>query len=302
MKPNNLIPLLTCSLETPKESHLFSSHLVNDDFLKLHGILLNFCNELRKVISTDDAFSGTFTNPIISINSQALLDNTISLTIFTHKTEIMHDSQSITQSIMDFVTLSIDLIVIERYFSRRSYTNYPSNLPGLILNENNKSLSISYSHEIISSIANRIQNTLVNLNKIDEDLYITVGMNGETISIPGISEAIQPVKKHKYDTPEQCTAILRNGNQAINACSFLITLGTAAPKKQTHVESAAPNELTEIRKKARYEDTVLVEIYRLEKELRGITSRIDDIEFVKLITDDLTIQMQLLPIDSHDQD
>jgi hypothetical protein len=68
------------------------------------------------------------------------------------------------------------------------------------------------------------------------------------------------------------------------------------------VESASAKELTKIRIKARYEDIVLVEVYRLEKALRGITSRIDDVEFVRLISDDNTTQMQLLPINIHDQE
>ena len=184
----------------------------------------------------------------------------------------------------------------ERYYTSRSYSFVKSNHPILSLNEKNTTLFINASHKIISYIANKTQNALVKLYEFSDNSAIEVLIDNETILIPGIEHPIQPTKKHKSDAPEQCTAILHNGNQASNNCNFQITIGTSAPKVLTQVETVDDEQLTQIHIKARYEDPVIVEIHHLTKGLRGVPSPIPDIEFVRLITDESANQLQLLPL------
>jgi hypothetical protein len=68
---------------------------------------------LRMAITDEEAFSGLITAPKISIDFSSFSNNIISLTIFIQKPEFIPDFQIIAQRIIDFITLSIDMIVIE---------------------------------------------------------------------------------------------------------------------------------------------------------------------------------------------
>jgi len=203
-------------------------HVDNNDFQTINNILVDFCNGLRSSIKEEKSLSTIITDIIITNDLNALSNGRLAFTFHIQASELIQDLTTVRQSIKDFITLSMDMLVPERYYTSRSYSFVKSNHPILSLNEKNTTLFINASHKIISYIANKTQNALVKLYEFSDNSAIEVLIDNETILIPGIEHPIQPTKKHKSESPEQCTAILHNGNQANNNCNFQITIGRSS--------------------------------------------------------------------------
>ena len=127
-------------------------------------------------------------------------------------------------------------------------------------------------------------------------------MGDECIEIPGFPDTIQHTLKHRTTQPEQHIAILHNDNQSQNKYRFLISLGSSKPRRLTKVDQASSDELTKIQNKAMNERPVSIEIYRLDKTLRGISTAVNDVEFVRILTDFDRKQIPLIPVDIDSSD
>ena len=302
MNTTYLNPLFTCSIRIPQQSILCSNRIIHKDFKVLERLLTDFYESFRTVLLEKGSIYESYINTTTCFDYNLLSEDLLQFTIYIKKSENINDIDNLKSAINKILKLSIDLIVIERYHSNRKYIIKDSSVPLLSITEINKSIIIDLSHSMIAKIANRLQEPLTKMYKFNENLYITINIDNEQIKIPGISETIQPIIKRKTDDPDQFMTILHHGNQADDDYNFLITLNTSKPIKLINIDKTSPEELTEIRIKARYRDEVLIEAFTLIKELRGITSPIRDVEFVRLLKPDECTQIQLFPIENHRRD